>query len=175
MIDALHTGIFGQLRGQAFAFALYNFDLRGDVAAELAEDFALGGTVEVVGIFDVGKYGGYARVGKSHAHAQVGEAPGLGECLEHYDVGVRGDERYHRREGREVDISLVDSHYAVKTVGQPQDVGGRYGKTGGVVGRAYPYHFGVGVDGRKGGVDRKGIAVGGGDFAIFHIVDGGRY
>ena len=64
VVDALHTGIFGQLRSQAFAFALYHLDLRGDVAAELAEDFALGGTVEVVGIFDVGKYGGYARVGK---------------------------------------------------------------------------------------------------------------
>ena len=140
-------------------------------AVEHAHGILLCEQVDVVRVLDLveNTYDFLRRESRSEPHSRT--CPRLRQRLHYNQVRIAVELCRHRSFCREVDISLVDHDNSIESGAHRLYGVAREGVAGRVVGRAYPYHFGLVVDLFKDflNVDRE--VVGKRSAAIFHIVD----
>ena len=175
-IHMLDTGAFGQLAHQHVA-VIYDAAHHAVYvsATQAVDNLALCGSVDIIGILHPCIEFGDARVRNSHAYTQAGHAPRFGKRLEHYEIGVGADGRLHRARRREVHVSLINHHHAVKPLAESQDVSRGKGIAGRIVRAAYPHQFRVGVGSFEQLVDRELEIFGQLHLAQLHVIDSRTY
>ena len=135
----------------------------------------LRGLGDIIGVLHAVHPADDAGVGEGHAQPQPRQAEGLGEGLQHHQVGAPEHLCPEAALCAEVRVSLVQHHHAGEGVHQRQQVLPRKGIAGGVVGAAEEQKPGVCIGGGQEVRCREGEVRSQRNAAQGHVVDVGRH